>query len=78
MRNGRYALIHLHRQRIGTEIGTEIERWREAIHPDAYLSVLSGVCRLSVHFGCLGCLEFVGSDFLTSIKKFFNFPKFFF
>ena len=29
---------------------------------------------LSVYFGCL---EFVGSDFLTSIKKFFNFPNFF-
>ena len=41
----------------------EIWRWREAIHSDAYLSGLSGVCRLSVHFGCLGCLEFVGSDF---------------
>ena len=29
----------------------EIWRWREAIHSDAYLSGLSGVCRLSVHFG---------------------------
>ena len=27
MRNGHYALIHLHRQRIGTEIGTKIERY---------------------------------------------------
>ena len=30
----------------------EIGRWREAIHPDAYLSGLSGICRLSV--GCFG------------------------
>ena len=57
---------------------------REAIHPDAYLSGLSGVCRLSV--GCFGwfvslwfvsVVRLIGSDFLTSIKKFFNFPNFF-
>ena len=62
MRNGRYAPIHLHRH--GDRHGDrhkdrEIWRWREAIHPDAYLSGLSGVCGLSVYFGCLGCLEFV-------------------
>ena len=58
MRNGRYAPIHLHRH--GDRHGDrEIWRWREAIHPDAYLSGLSGVCRLSVgsfHFGSVGLL----------------------
>ena len=48
--------------------------WREAIHPDAYLSGLSGWLVVgSVHFGSFR----FGSDFLTSIKKFFNFPNFF-
>ena len=56
MRNGRYASIHLHMQADGHK-DREVWRWGEAIHPDAYLSGLSGlsgVCRLSVgsvHFG---------------------------
>ena len=44
----------------------EIWRWREAIHPDAYLSGLSGVCRLSVHFGSVH----FGSDFCLHKKIF--------
>ena len=65
----------------GTEIGTkigrhkdrEVWRWREAIH---HICLLSGVCRLSFHFGSFR-FDWFGSDFLTSIKKFFNFPIFF-
>ena len=43
---------HGDRHRIGIRYG-EIWRMeqREAIHPDAYLFRLSGVCWLSVHFG---------------------------
>ena len=51
MRNGRCVLIHLHRhgdREIWRHRDREIWRWREAIHPDAYLSGLSGVGRLSV------------------------------
>ena len=76
MRNGRYVLIHLHRhgdREIWRHREREIWRWREAIHPDAYLSGLSGVCRLSVGwlvgslwFGSLwfvSVVRLIGSDF---------------
>ena len=55
----------------------EIWRWREAIHPDAYLSGLSGVYRLVGSLWFVSVVRLIGSDFLTSIKNFFNFPKFF-
>ena len=48
---------------IGTKIGIEIWRYGEKQYIPMPI--------------CLGCLEFVGSDFLTSIKNFFNFPNFF-
>ena len=59
MRNGHYALIHLHRQRIGTEIGTkigryggtEIERYRDGEKQYIPMPI------------CLGCLEFVACRF---------------
>ena len=74
MRNGRYAPIHLHRhgdRHKDRHKDREIWRWREAIHPDAYLSGLVGFSvgwfgsvGLSVHFGSVrfGSLWF-GSDF---------------
>ena len=65
MHDGRYVLIHLHRhgdREIWRHRDREIWRWREAIHPDAYLSGLSGVGRLSVHFGSVHFGSFRLSD----------------
>ena len=68
---------------IDTKIGTEIWRYgteqeAEKIHPKC---LLSGVCWLVglLWFGLVwfGLVRWFGSDFCTSIKKFFNFPNFF-
>ena len=73
-RNGRYAPIHLHRQRDRQRDRLKIGRWREAIHPDAYLSGLSGVCWL---VGLLWFSLVFWFRFFALHKKFFQFSKFF-
>ena len=55
----------------------EIWRYRAGDETAILIAYYLEFVGLSVYFGCLGCLEFVGSDFLLSIKKFFNFPIFF-
>ena len=54
----------------------EIWRYRAGDETAILIAYYLEFVGLSVYFGCLGCLEFVGSDF-ASIKKFFNFPNFF-
>ena len=41
----------------------EIWRWREAIHTDAYLSGLSGVCGLVGLLWFVSVVRLIGSDF---------------
>ena len=49
----------------------EIWRYRAGDETAILIAYYLEFVGLSVHFGCLGCLEFVGSDFLTSHKKIF-------
>ena len=80
MRNGRYAPIHLHRQRIGTEIGTKIgikiERYGDGEEQYILLAYLSGLVGLSVRFTLvrIGC-QIDWFRFLNTKKKNFIFPN---
>ena len=51
--------------------GMEIWRYRAGDETAILIAYYLEFVGLSVYFGCLGCLEFVGSDFLTSYKKIF-------
>ena len=86
MRNGHYAPIHLHRhgdRHIDRHKDREIGSGEQKRKNSSYLPICLGCLEfvsLSVRFGSLwlvSVVRLIGSDFLPSIKKFFNFPNFF-